>query len=281
MKKEKVKAEDYQNKDRPDTRLKQYGDIFKTRFVELLKVSLLQAVFNMPFIVSLIIFYAVVRNSTDLNQLMTAFLIQGASFIVSVPCLFVGMTGVFYCMKKIAFAEGEYASSAFFIGLREEWKNGLLIGLLAGFSAFIALTGFFFLYFYLSQVDAVVTGFGYAIIAIQLIVVLMVCYYSVGQVIVYSNQLRFVFKNSFIMTLIRFPFNLLFFIIYPGILIALFTIMEITMFVGVGLLVFFSAFGHLMWMLNAMSAFDKFINKEKYPEYYRKGLKVITTSKEV
>ena len=261
MKKEKVKAEDYQNKDRPDTRLKQYGDIFKTRFVELLKVSLLQAVFNMPFIVSLIIFYAVVRNSTDLNQLMTAFLIQGASFIVSVPCLFVGMTGVFYCMKKIAFAEGEYASSAFFIGLREEWKNGLLIGLLAGFSAFIALTGFFFLYFYLSQVDAVVTGFGYAIIAIQLIVVLMVCYYSVGQVIVYSNQLRFVFKNSFIMTLIRFPFNLLFFIIYPGILIALFTIMEITMFVGVGLLVFFSAFGHLMWMLNAMSAFDKFINK--------------------
>ena len=281
MKKETVRAEDYQNKNRPETRFKQYGDIFKTRFVELLKVSLLQAVFNMPFIVSLVIFYAVIRNSSDVNQLMTAFLIQGASFVISVPCLFIGMTGVFYCIKKIAFAEGEFASSAFFIGLREEWKNGLLIGLLAGFSAFIALTGFFFIYFYLSQLDAIVTGLGYAVITTQLIVVLMVCYYSVGQVIVYSNELRFVFKNSFIMTLIRFPINLICLIIYPGILIALFAIMEITMFVGIGLLVFFSAFGHLMWMLNAMSAFDKFINKESHPEIYRKGLKEITTSEEV
>ena len=115
MKKEKVKAEDYQNRDRPDTRLKQYGDIFKHRFVELLKVSLLQAVFNMPFIVSLIIFYIAVRNSTDLNQLMTVFLIQGASFVISVPCIFCGLTGVFYCLKKMAYAEGEYASSSFFI----------------------------------------------------------------------------------------------------------------------------------------------------------------------
>ena len=76
------------------------------------------------------------------------------------------------------------------------------------------------------------------------------------------------------MTLIRFPFNLAFFILYPGIFIALFCIMEITMFVGVGLIIFFSAIGHLMWMLNDLSAFDKFINKEQYPDYYRKGLKI-------
>ena len=281
MKKEKVKAEDYQNRDRPDTRLKQYGDIFKHRFVELLKVSLLQAVFNMPFIVSLIIFYIAVRNSTDLNQLMTVFLIQGASFVISVPCIFCGLTGVFYCLKKMAYAEGEYASSSFFIGLREEWKYGILIGLLAGFSSFIALTGFFFLYFYLSQFDTIVTGFGIAIVAIQLIVILMVSYYSIGQVVIYSNQLRFIFKNSFIFTLIRFPSNLLFIILYPGILIALFSIMEITMYVGIGLLIFFSTFGHLLWMLNDLSAFDKFINKASYPEMYRKGLKDIATSEEV
>lgn len=281
MKKEKVKAEDYQNRDRPNTRFAQYGDIFKHRFVELLKLSLLQAVFNMPFIVSLIIFYIAVRNSGDLNQLMTVFLITGASFVVSVPFIFTGLTGVYYCLKKIAHADGEYASSSFFIGLREEWKNGVLIGLLVGFSAFIGLNGFFLFYFYLSQFDKIITGFGIAISIIQLMIVLIVSYLSVGQVVCYSNPLRFTFKNSFIFMLIRFPINLGVLILYPGILIALFAIMEITMYVGIGLLIFFSAFGQLMWALLSLSTFDKFINKEKYPEMYRKGLKDIQTIEEV
>lgn len=281
MKQERIKAEDYQNKDRPSSRLAQYGDIFKHRFVELLKVSLLQAIFNMPLIASLILFYALVRNSGDVNQLMTVFLIQGASFLVSLPCAFCGMTGVFHCMKKIAFAEGEYASSAFFIGLREEWKNGLLIGLLAGFSVGITIIGYFFAYFYISQFDTIIAGFTYAILAIQLIVVLIVSYISIGQNALYSNQLRYTLKNSFIFTLIRFPIHLLFVVIYPGVLIALFSIMEITMFVGVGLLIFFSALGHLMWALNAIATFDKFVNKEKYPDLYRKGLADINTNEEV
>ena len=280
MKKERIKAEDYQNKDRPSTRLKQYGDIFKHRFVELLKVSLLQAVFNMPLIATLILFYSLIRNSENVNQLMTVFLIQGASFLISIPSVFIGMTGVFYCMKKLIFAEGEYASSAFFIGLREEWKNGLFIGLLAGFSVGITLIGYFFSYFYISQFDSIIGGFTYAILAIQLIVVLIVSYLSIGQTVIYSNKLKYTLKNSFIFTLIKFPINLLLVILYPGILIALFCIMEITMFVGVGLLVFFSAFGHLMWMLNSVAIFDKFINKEQHPEIYRKGLKSLNTIKE-
>ena len=280
MKKERVKTEDYQNRDRPSTRLAQFGDIFKHRFVELLKLSLLQAVFNMPFIVSLIIFYIAVRNSGDLNQLMTVFLIQGASFVVTVPCIFTGLTGVYYCLKKIAYADGEYASSSFFIGLRDEWKNGLLMGLITGLSAFIALTGFFFFYFYLSQFDKIITGFGIAIVIIQLIIVLIVSYYSMSQIVCYSNQLRFMLKNSFIFMLIRFPINLGALILYPGILIALFSIMEVTMYVGIGLLLFFSAIGQLMWMLIGLSTFDKFVNKTQYPEIYRKGLKDIQETTE-
>ena len=70
----------------------------------------------------------------------------------------------------------------------------------------------------------------------------------------------------------RFPINLGLLILYPAGFIALICIMPITMYVGLGLMVFTSAFGHLVWMLNAVSAFDKFINKEQFPDYYRKGL---------
>ena len=272
MRKEIVKETDFKNEERPDTRLKQFFDIFKHRFVELLKISLLQAVYNVPLIVSLILFYALIRNSENINSTMTIFLIQGASFLISLPVAFIGMTGTFYCMKKLAYAEGEFASSSFFIGVREEWMKGLAIGLIAGISTGLGLIGIFFSYVYLAQVNSVTAGLCIAMLGIQFIIVMMVCYNSVAQSEVYANKLRYTLKNSFIMTLMRFPYNLVVFIIYPGIFIALFSIMEITMYIGVVLLLFFAVFGHLMWMLNCLSAFDAFINKEQYPDYYKKGL---------
>lgn len=270
MKKERTS--DFENKDRPTTRFKQFGDIFKHRFLELVKLSLLQAIFYMPLFVSLILFYISIRNVTDVNYLMMYFLLQGASLFIAMPFAFIGMTGTYYCIRKMIYMEGEYASSSFFIGVVEEWKKGLVIGLLAGFSSALTVIGFFFFYFYLSQFNQVVTGFGIAILAIQLIVILMVCFYSIGQLVIYSNPLKYVLKNSFIFTLMRFPINLLIFIIHPGIIIALFSIMEITMYVGLGLLFFFATIFHLMWMLNIVASFDKYINQESYPEYYRKGL---------
>ena len=272
MRKDVVRENDYQNKERPSNRLRQFFDVFRHRFVDILKISLLQAVFNMPLVVSLVLFYILVRNSSTFASLNTVFLIQGASMVVTIPVAFIGLSGSFYCFKKICYAEGEYASSSFFNGMREEWKKGLLIGLLPGISYAAAIIGSFYCYFYLTQVNPTIAGFGIAILVTQALVVSMVAYYSISQIVVYSNKLRYVLKNSFIMTLIRFPINLLSFIIHPGILIALFAIMEVTMYVGLVLLVFLVGIGHLLWVTNTLGAFDKFINRESYPDFYRKGL---------
>ena len=272
MRKEVIRNDDYKNEERPENRFKQFFDVFRHRFVDILKVSLLQAIFNMPLIVSLVLFYILVRNSSTFASLTTVFLIQGSVMVVALPIAFVGLTGSFYCFKKICYAEGEYASSSFFIGMREEWKKGLLIGLFPGISYALTIIGSFYFYFYVTGVNPTIAGFGIAILTIQALVVTMVAYYSVSQVVVYSNKLRYVLKNSFIMSLIRFPINLLCFIVHPGILIALFAVMEITMYVGVVLLVFLVGIGHLIWVTNTLGAFDKFINKENHPDYYRKGL---------
>ncbi len=272
MRKEKARETDYESSERPDTRLKQFFDIFRHRFVEILKLSLLQAIFNMPLIASLVLFHQLVKSSTTINALMTVFLIQGGSFLISMPSVFVGLTGVFYCFKKIIHAEGEYASSSFFIGMREEWKRGLLVGMIVGLSLAVAVIGYFFFQYYVPAYNTTIAGLGIAIVVIQAIMVLMVAYYSIGQIVFYTNELRFVFKNSFIFTLMRFPQNLLFLIIHPGIYVVLFVIMDITMYVGAILLIFFVGIGHLIWSLNSISAFDKYINKENHKEIYLKGL---------
>ena len=272
----KERETDFTNQERPSTRRGQFFDIFKHRFVELLKLSLLQTVFNVPLFVSIILFHSLVKNSSSIDALMTVFIIQGGALLVSVPISFIGMTGTFYSIKKIAYSEGEYASSSFFIGLREEWKKGFVIGLFSGLSTCIAVIGFFFAYFYLSNINQTISGLAIAMLSIQLLLVLIVCYYSLAQSVIYINKLIYVLKNSFIMTLIRFPINLFCFILHPGIFIALILIMDITMYVGVVLLVFLVAVGHLLWMMNLLGTFDKYINKENYPDYYRKGLKIET-----
>lgn len=276
MRKEKIRTEDYSQRERPKTRSKQFLDIFKHRFLELLKLSLLQTVFNLPLLITIFFFWIVLGQASGTSNpqgsMMMIFLIQGASFLVSLPISFVGLTGSFYALKKLVYAEGEFASSSFFYGLKEEWKKGLALGIIAGLSAGIAIIGIYF--FLLAPYDIVtwVKGFGIAVVIIQLIVVLMISYYSVAQVVVYKNKLRFILKNSFLMVLMRFPINLGLLILYPGGFIALVCIMPYTMYAGLVLMIISAAFGHLVWLLNAISAFDKFINKEQFPDYYRKGL---------
>lgn len=273
MRQEKIRETNYQQSERPLNRRSQFFDIFRHRFVEVLKISILQAVFNLPLIATMVLFWVFMLASRNLNALMTIFLFSSLGLFVSMISTFVGMTGGFYCYKKIIYAEGEFASSTFFTGLLSEWKKGFLVGVIAGLSVAAAVIGSFFFYYYLSAYNSAVAGFGIAIMVIQALVVIIICYYSIAQLVVYNNTFKAVLKNSFIFALMRFQYNLPIFIIHPGILIALFVIMQLTMYIGVVLLFLFVGFGHLMWMLNSISAFDKYINKENYPDYYRKGLR--------
>lgn len=272
MKKEKIRETDFAEQERPRTRLAQFFDIAKHRFVEVLKLSFLQTVFNMPLIASLVTFYLFLRNAKDMNSVMTVFLITGVCLFVSMISSFIGLTGMFHCFKKMAYAEGEYASSDYFTGLVQNWKKGLLIGLIVGLSVMLTIIGTFFFMYRLSAYNTTIAGFGIAILVIQAMVVLIMGYYSIAQIVTYENSMRYIIKNSFIFALMRFQYNLPLFILHPGIIIALMVIMEVTMYVAIALIIIFVAFGGLMWMLNSISAFDNFINKDNYPDYYKKGL---------
>ena len=268
----KEKTIDFKKENLPKNRFKQFFDILIHRFLDVFKISLLQAIFVMPLLATCVLFYIFIRGATDKNTVMTVFLIQGLSLMITIPIVYVGLTGTFYCFRKIIHAESEYTSSSFFVGMKQEWGHGLLIGMIEGISASATMIGLFFLFTYLPQLSASVSGIGIAMIIIQFILVTMFTYHCLAQLSVYKNPLRYVLKNSFLLMTMRFPFNLLFLLIHPGIFIALVCIMEITMYVGVVLFLLFSGIGYLIWMLNIISAFDKFINKEYHPEIYKKGL---------
>ena len=151
-------------------------------------------------------------------------------------------------------------------------ERGLLTGVIVGFSVALTVIGSFFFHFYLANFDTFVSSFGIVILIVQSIIILMIAYHAIAQTLIYENKYRHILKNGLLMSLMRFHINIAIFIIHPGIFVLLVNIMDITMYVAVVLLVASVAVGNLMWMLSSIGAFDKYINKENYPEYYKKGL---------
>ena len=272
MRKDKVKQTDFTLKDLPKTRKGQFKDLFIHRFITLLKLSLLQTVFLLPSLVIVIMFYIFIRGAKDYNAFFSVSLFSGLGLLITIPIAYVGYSGLFHSLKQMCFMEGGFEASSFFLGIKEEWKKGVIIGIIHAISIVGAIIGIIFLIGYVSEDIAWVKGLGIAILVIQFIVVTIILRYAISEICVYKNPLLYVLKNSFLFTLMRFPINLLFIIISPGIIVALISIMEITSYIGIGLVIFLNAFTSLMWMLNSIYTYDKYINKENYPDFYKKGL---------
>jgi len=272
MRKEKIRQTDFTERELPKTRRAQFGDLFRHRFVDLLKLSLLQAVFLIPLFVSVILFYVFARAVENYDQLFTNVLFTGISLVITVPAANIGYAGLFYALKELAYREGGFSSSSFFRGLKENWKGGLYIGLIEAVSSFAALVGGVYLYGFILQANAWIVSLGIALLAVQFVFVSAFSKIALGQFVVYSNSFAAVLKNSFLFTMMNFPINLLLFFVSPGIFVVLIAVMEITSYVGIAWLLLLSAFFALGHFLNDLYMFDKFINKEHYPAEYRRGL---------
>ena len=270
--KDRVRATDFENRERPKTRRGQFFDLFRHRFLEIMKISWLQAIFQMPLYVSVVLFWILFRKAENYDSAFTIILILSASFLVSIPTLYIGLSGVYGCLRRLVHAEGEYASSDFFLSLKEDWRNGMATGFIVAFSLGGGLIGGFYLYGDSAVLNGWLSAVGIALLAIQFLVVTVVSYHQLGQGAFYQNGFGASLGNGLRMSLSRFPLALLFFLIHPGILIACFSLMSITAYTGVGLSLFFSGFAHLIWMLYLVSTFDRYINKDNFPDYYRRGL---------
>jgi hypothetical protein len=275
VRKEKIPASDFTKAMLPHTRGELFQDLLKHQFGLLVKVSLLLALFALPLfadylVFSLLISGAYLKGSTA-QQIFALFFYAS---LISWPCFIIlnlGYTGAFEVAKRLSFSQGVIEVASFFQGLKDNWKKGLAIGTLSGFSFALALVGIVYLLLFL-QSKPVWLGIGIGLLSLGFLVIQLMVFFFHLQNCIYVNSAGAVLKNSFIFSFLRFPSNLGMFILFPGIILALFCINDITAYVGIGVFVFFSFLGILGWTLYMESVFDRFINREFYPELVNKGL---------
>ena len=196
------------------------------------------------------------------------------SMVIMLPCMvigFIGLAGAFYAVKKLVWQEGIMISYDFFRGIKENWLHGLINGMLFGIILFGFVVGGEYLLIR-GDLPPVIRGIGFGGLILVMLTFGMIIPLNFTQGVYYSNSYSRTLKNSFgFLGLLNWRI-LLTFLFSTGVVIALACLNMITLGVGLFLFALLNSVVITIYTLLSHSAFDKFINKDHYPDMVGKGL---------
>ena len=258
----------------PRNRKEVFFDLLKTRKMTLFAFSCYTFMFFIPLAVDLFIF-----NNLE-NYLISQGDIQGTltliiySMIIMLPCMvigFLGFAGAFYTAKRMVWQEGISLAHDFFKGIKENWKHAVINGIIFGLVLFALIVGGTLLSM-TSGLNPVVKGIGIGALILFFLVFGMVIALNFTQCVYYENSFSVTLKNSFsFLGLLNWKI-LLVFLFSTGVVVTLGLFNLLTLAIGLILFAFTNSVVIILYTLISHSAFDKYINKEHYPEMVNKGL---------
>ena len=183
-----------------------------------------------------------------------------------------GLSGAFSYCKKTAWSEGASLKYDFWDGVKQGAKDCILPSLFAALTYLFYVSIKWFLTYFVTD-----TVFKVLCLVLAAVVVGIVCsaiMFDLTQSKVYRSGVFQRVKNSAIFALVQFPKNLLAMICSALPLATLIILPQVWAQLAAFLLYGLYGFGMVTFgqTLYAHSVFDKYVNKELYPEAYCKGL---------
>ncbi len=269
----------------PIDRKGQYGFVYKTNFMSLLKCSLLLIPFGLLIFAQLIIllvYTGPIVSNTDSSltekfaSLLNLFKIVSLFLPISIPVFTIGLVGVSNVLKKILYNDGYILFRDFKTGIKEG-KQGILLSIVLSIFMTLLIVGVLSLYSFLSLTVFFILCFVMALMILLSFILLQ--YQNLFSLYYYQNAMGNI-RNSFVFTFhsLFSSFGILFieigvFTVLYCLDLILFSRLTFLTLVGIILqMFFFQMNGMLIFQLNAVSKFDKVINIKDYPDMYRKGL---------
>lgn len=243
-------------------------EILRYRLFDVFLLSLCTFVFFIPGII-----YLVFANGFMLSQNNIYLVITG--YLLLIPFWMIaglGISGGLYFAKRICWGEGANVLKDFFVGVKEHYKNFLIIYFILGLLYALVKIGVFFAYNVeeTQSMAFVVGGIGYA----GLFIILIITLFMQTQTIIYTSTIKQLFSNGLKFCIGKIFTNLLLvgFVLFPFIIIEFSTIDVLTWLGYVILAVFHLGISILIFTLYSHSIFDQTINRQYYPQIIRKGL---------
>lgn len=271
MKKIKHSSTDYQISQLPSTRRKQFSDVLSHRYRVLLLIGMILVLFFLPQLGALIYkdatIMAINHGSYDdkYGRIFSVHIIYIAISLVTSLIFYVGLSGVLKIFKEMVYDEPIFFKNDFIQGIKENFKSFIVISIIL--SLFSALdTIITYAYGNLLYVQIIAPAFNYALI-------FPICYVAMFLCTFYSNKFFVVVKASSILYFRFFPTVFLGFVLSFGLyLLKYIPLIYLKYGLFLLLIMFFLPLVILGSIENFAHIFDETINKEQYPDYYKKGL---------
>ena len=258
----------------PSTRKEVFFDLLKYRKMSLFALSCYTFMFFIPLAIDLFYFNYLESMAIIAEKYEYLFSLIFYSMLIMLPCMiigFIGLAGAFYTAKRMVWQEGISLASDFFKGIKENWKHALINGVIFGLVLFGLVVGGSYLLIY-APVTPVVRGIGLGALILFFLAFGMVIALNFTQCVYYENGYGVTLKNSFsFLGLLNWKVFLVF-LFSTGVVVALGLFNLITLAIGLILFAFTNSVVIILYTLISHAAFDKYINKEHYPEMVNKGL---------
>lgn len=258
----------------PHNRKEVFFDLLKHRKMTLFSLSCFVFMFFIPLAVDLLYFIFLESVAITNDQSEYLFSLVFYSMLIMLPCMligFLGFAGGFYVMKKMVWQEGINLSVDFFQGVKENWKHALINGAIFGLILFGLVVGGSYLYI-LAPVEPIWSGVGIGALVVVFLFFGMVICINFTQDVYYINNYAITLKNSFrFLALMNWKIFLVF-LFSTGIVVTLGFFNMITLVIGLFLFAVLNSVVIALHTLISHDAFDKFINKDNYPDMVGRGL---------
>ena len=258
----------------PTNRKEVFFDLLKYRKMNLFALSCYTFMFFIPLAVDLFYFNYLESMAIVADKFEYLFSLIFYSMLIMLPCMvigFIGLAGAFYVAKKMVWQEGISLASDFFKGIKENWKHAVINGVIFGLVLFGLIVGGSYLYIY-AQVAPVVKGIGLGALILLFLMFGMVIALNFTQGVYYENPYGVTLKNSFsFLGLLNWKVFLIY-LLSTGLVVTLGLFNLLTLAIGLILFAVLNSVVIVLYTLVSHSAFDKYINKEHYPDMVGKGL---------
>jgi len=266
----------------PSTRRAQFKDLFKNEWKTLLGIGFWLFIFAIPYILFYCgrfvgtEFYLSALQEEGLDEKTIGFsnivfqLIFDGANIIPYICFAIGLAGTNRILSNLIYNEGVLFKDDFITGIKKNSKSYIICAVIFAFSKALYRFGTGYLALNTSVMNSILSGV--LIIAIYLIIV-PILMYSVELNARYNMAFKNLVKASATFSLITIiPTGIfsifLFFVLYLALIAQLFVIILIIIIITIVILPFYI----LLWRLYIAYAFDKHININDYPDFYRRGL---------
>ena len=258
----------------PTNRKEVFFDLLKYRKMNLFALSCYTFMFFIPLAVDLIYFNFLESMAIAMEKNEYLFSLLFYSMLIMLPCMvigFIGLAGGFYVAKRMVWQEGISLASDFFKGIKENWKHAVINGVIFGLTLFALIVGGSYLIMNV-PVHPVVKGIGIGALVLVFSLFSMVIALNFTQGVYYENSYGVTLKNSFsFLGLLNWRVLLIYlFSTASVVVLGLFNLL--TLAIGLFLFAVLNSVVIILYTLISHSAFDKYINKEHYPEMVNKGL---------